>query len=199
MCSSVADIHYNLRGDRQSSVTGPAGDNVTGDNVKISYRYQSLKFQYNLRTGRGAYLLACSDPDDYPYYVSALEKETQTLHKRLHPFAPHLIFVFKSFLARSRELEVFLRQLLAHENRFLESSSQVTPEAAAITKGKLQALHRLFQDLIIRENNNKRDIAIAKCLLRDMKRLKELTESTTGAHEVSWQCHQRIIGKAQYN
>ena len=162
-------------------------------------RYQSLKFQYNFQTGRGAYLLACNDDTDFQYYIAALEDQTNIMRKRLHPFALHLIFLFKSVLAQSRELEEMLRRVLAHEKRLLFSSQEVTPEAANVTKGKLQALHSLFGDLLIRSNNNKRNISIAKCLINDMERLEKLGKTVPDAHAIDPRCHQRIVGKCNQN
>ncbi|KAL8932780.1 MAG: hypothetical protein Q9216_006678, partial [Gyalolechia sp. 2 TL-2023] len=176
--------HYNLRGDRDPE--------ISGGTVNLTYRYQSVRFLYNIHTGRATYLLACSE-ESFEYYARALEGRKMPAGRRAHPFSIHLILLFKSVLERNQELEESLRKLLLLEDRSIFRKTKVTFETADDTKRRLQDLHSLFKDVLIRENNNKRQIATIDCLIRDLDRLRTTVKQTDGAFPIDEHDHQRII------
>ena len=176
--------HYNLRGDRNPE--------IRGETVDLTYRYQSLRFQYNLKSGRASYLLACTD-DDFQYFATSLTDRKMPANIRPHPFSIHLILLFKSVFERNKELEETLRKLLYLENRSIFQQTKVTFEEADETKLRLQVLHSLFQDILIRDNNNKRHLATIDCLLRDLSRLMETVREDGTAFPIDDHDHQRVV------
>lgn len=176
--------HYNLRGDRNPE--------ISGETVNLAYRYQSVRFLYNVQTGRATYLLACSE-ESFEYYARALEGRRMPAGRRAHPFSIHLILVFKSVLERNQELEEGLRRLLLLEDRSIFRKTKVTFETADDTKRRLQDLHSLFRDVLIRDNNNKRQIATIDNLVQDLDRLWTTVKQTDGAFPIDEHDHQRIV------
>lgn len=180
----LSGTHFNLRGDRDAE--------IHEDTVHLTYRYESVSFLYNFKTGRATYLLACTD-DDFEYYAKALEGRKMPAGRHPHPFTIHLILLFKSVLEPSQGLEDSLRRLLFLEDRSIFRKSKVTFEAADNTKRRLQDLHSLFKEALIRDNNNKRQIATIDCLIRDLDRLAKTVKETPWAHPIDEHDHQRII------
>ncbi|KAL8926860.1 MAG: hypothetical protein Q9208_002669 [Pyrenodesmia sp. 3 TL-2023] len=176
--------HFNLRGDRDAE--------IHGDTVNLKYRYESVRFLYNLKTGRATYLLACTD-NDFEYYAKALKGRKMPAGRRPHPFTIHLVLLFKSVLEQSQGLENSLRSLLLLEDRSIFRKSKVTFEMADDTKRRLQNLHSLFKEAVIRDNNNKRKIATIDCLIRDLDRLAKTVRENPWAHPIDEHDHQRII------
>ncbi|KAL9025640.1 MAG: hypothetical protein Q9196_005566, partial [Gyalolechia fulgens] len=176
-------IHFNLRGDRDTE--------IRDETVDLRYRYQSVRFLYNVQTGRATYLLACSN-DSFEYYAKALEGRKMPVGRRAHPFSIHLILLFKSVLERNQELQESLRKLLVLERRSIFRKSKVTFETADDTKGRLQDLHSLFKEGLILENINKRNLATIDCLIRDLDRLRTTVQQTDGAYPIDEHDHQRI-------
>ncbi|KAL9608083.1 MAG: hypothetical protein Q9167_007057 [Letrouitia subvulpina] len=180
----IFGAYYNLRGDRDPR--------IDGEMVQLLYRYQSLQFQYNIKSGRASYLLACSDTD-FEYYVNCLVDKKLPSKYEPHPFSLHLILLFRNVFERNKELDDTLKRLLLLEDRSIAKQTKVTQETGDETKSRLQILHKLFQDILIRDNNNKRHLATIECFLRDLNRLLKITESTPGAHPIDQFDHQRII------
>lgn len=113
--------------------------------------------------------------------------------RRAHPFSIHLILVFKSVLERNQELEESLRKLLLLEDRSIFRKTKVTFETADDTKRRLQDLHSLFKDVLIKDNINKRSIATIDCLIRDLERLWNTVKQTDGAFPIDEHDHHRIV------
>ncbi len=176
--------HFNLRGDRDAE--------IRGEIVDLKYRYESVRFLYDLKTGRATYLLACTD-NDFEYYAKALEGRKLPSGRRPHPFSIHFILLFKSVLERNQCLEDSLRSLLLQEDRSIFRKSKVTFETADDTKRRLQDLHSLFKEAVISDNNNKRQIATIDCLLRDLDRLAKTVKDNPWARPIDEHDHQRII------
>ncbi|KAL9595938.1 MAG: hypothetical protein Q9179_004791 [Wetmoreana sp. 5 TL-2023] len=176
--------HYNLRENRDPE--------VRGQTVHLHYQWQSLRFLYNLKTGRATYLLSCSD-EDFEYYSNALEHWKMPTGRRPHPFSIHLVLCFKSVFAWNKQLEDALGKLLYLENRSIFRPSRVTFESADDTKRRLQELHSLYKDLLIRNNTNKRHIEMINCLTQDLDRILTTVKSTEGAFPIDEHDHQRII------
>ncbi|KAL8691787.1 MAG: hypothetical protein Q9218_003063 [Villophora microphyllina] len=176
--------HYNLRENRNPE--------IRSGTVHLHYQWQSLKFLYNIRTGRATYLLACSD-QDFEYYAEALADWNMPHARQPHPFCIHLILLFKSVFAWNKELEDALGKLLYLENRSIFRPSKVTFESADETKRRLQELHRLFKDVLIRSNTNKRHIEMITCLTRDLDRILKTVQLTEGAFPIDEHDHQRIV------
>ncbi|KAL8895978.1 MAG: hypothetical protein Q9207_007926, partial [Kuettlingeria erythrocarpa] len=176
--------HFNLRGDRDAE--------IRGDIVNLKYRYESVRFLYDLKTGRATYLLACTD-NDFEYYAKALEGRKMPAGRRPHPFSIHFILLFKSVLERNQALEDSLRSLLLLEDRSIFRKSKVTFETADDTKRRLQDLHSLFKEAVISDNNNKRQIATIDCLIRDLDRLAKTVKENPWACPIDEHDHQRII------
>lgn len=180
----ILGTHFNLRGDRDAE--------IHGDIVELTYRYESVRFLYDLKTGRATYLLACTD-HDFEYYAKALEGRKMPAGRRPHPFSIHFILLFKSVLERDQALEDSLRSLLLLEDRSIFRKSKVTFEAADDTKRRLQDLHSLFKEALISDNNNKRQIATIDCLIRDLDRLAKTVKENPWACPIDEHDHQRII------
>ncbi|KAL9578563.1 MAG: hypothetical protein Q9212_005636 [Teloschistes hypoglaucus] len=176
--------HSNLRENRDPE--------IRGETVHLHYHWQSLKFLYNVKSGRATYLLACSDKD-FEYYAKALDDWKMPDGRRPHPFCIHLMLLFKSVFAWNQELENALGRLLYLENRSIFRSSKVTFESADETKRRLQELHRLFKDVLIRNNTNKRHIEMIGCLTRDLDRIWSTVRSTEDAFPIDEHDHQRIV------
>ncbi|KAL8639026.1 MAG: hypothetical protein Q9228_003883 [Teloschistes exilis] len=176
--------HYNLRENRDPE--------IRGGTVHLHYNWQSLKFLYNVKSGRATYLLACSD-EDFEYYAKALDDWKMPGGRRPHPFCIHLILLFKSVFAWNQELENALAKLLYLENRSIFRSSKVTFERADETKRRLQELHRLFKDVLIWNNTNKRHIEMIGCLTRDLDRILTTVRCTEDAFPIDEHDHQRIV------
>ncbi|KAL8770491.1 MAG: hypothetical protein Q9194_005156 [Teloschistes cf. exilis] len=181
---SSRSTHYNLRENRDPE--------IRGGTVHLHYNWQSLKFLYNVKSGRATYLLACSD-EDFEYYAKALDDWKMPGGRRPHPFCIHLILLFKSVFAWNQELENALAKLLYLENRSIFRSSKVTFERADETKRRLQELHRLFKDVLIRNNTNKRHIEMIGCLTRDLDRILTTVRCTEDAFPIDEHDHQRIV------
>ena len=131
--------------------------------------------------------------EDLDYYYAQppnLGSLTQTL---MHPFAMHLVFLFKGALSRCAELENLFHHLLTLETRLLRAENRVTAETAQDTKVLLQDLHGLFREMVAGENVNKRDLATANGLLNDLERLKRLANAGKGLHPLDEESHQRMI------
>ena len=114
---------------------------------------------------------------------------TQTL---MHPFALHLVFLFKGVLSRCAELEHLFHHLLTLETRLLRADDRVTAETAQDTKVLLQDLHGLFREMVAGENVNKRDLSTANSLLSDLKRLQLLAQADQGHNPLDEESHQRV-------
>ncbi|KAL9583154.1 MAG: hypothetical protein Q9203_005199 [Teloschistes exilis] len=181
---SSRSTHYNLRENRDPE--------IRGGTVHLHYNWQSLKFLYNVKSGRATYLLACSD-EDFEYYAKALDDWKMPGGRRPHPFCIHLILLFKSVFAWNQELENALAKLLYLENRSIFRSSKVTFERADETKRRLQELHRLFKDVLIRNNTNKRHIEMIGCLTRDLDRILTTVRCTEDAFPIDEHDHQRTV------
>lgn len=123
---------------------------------------------------------------DQPPYLGAL---TQAL---MHPFALHLVFLFKGALSRCAKLEGHFRRLLMLERRLLRQHIRVTAETAQDTKDLLQALHRLFREMVAGQNVNKMDLATVNNLLSDLKRLQMLTQAGQDVYQLDEEGHQRV-------
>lgn len=113
--------------------------------------------------------------------------------RRPHPFCIHLILLFKSVFVWNQELEKALGKLLYLENRSIFRPSKVTFESADETKRRLQELHRLFKDVLIRNNTNKRHIEMIASLTRDLDRILTTVRSTEDAFPIDEHDHQRIV------
>lgn len=129
--------------------------------------------------GRATYLLACSD-GNFEYYAKALEDWKMPVGRQPHPFSVHLILLFKNVFAINKELEDSLGRLLYLENRSIFRPSKVTFESADDTKCRLQVVHSLFKDVLIRSNVNKRHIEVIDCLTRDLNLVLTTVQSTQG-------------------
>ncbi|KAL8949444.1 MAG: hypothetical protein Q9222_004450 [Ikaeria aurantiellina] len=176
--------HYNLLENRTPE--------IDGENVRLKAQWQSLRFSYNMKTGQATYLLACTD-DDFEYYMKALGHPKLPIGRRPHPFSIHLILLFKGVLARNDELEEALRRLLYLENRSIFQESKVTFDSGEETKRRLQDLHSLFKDILIRDNNNKRYIATIDSIFRDLERLRSAVRSSPEACPIDENDHQRMV------
>ncbi len=130
--------------------------------------------------------------DDLNYYRDQppnLEVLTQAL---THPFALHLVFLFKGALSRSVELEDLFHRLLTLETHLLRRDSRVTAETAQDTKVHLQTLHGLFREMIAGENVNKKDLATVNSLLSDLRRLRMLAKTGQDPYPLDEESHQRV-------
>lgn len=179
----MPEAYYNLQGDREPQ--------IEGDTVKFKFNWESLTFSYNLFTGRASYLLACSNKD-FESYKKAVGDRRLPAGRHPHPFSIHLILLFKGVLARNEELEVALRRLLLCEDRSIFRRGKVTFESGDTTKQRLQELHSLFKELLIRENSNKRYIASVESLILDLGRLQETIKSTAGTFPIDDYDHRRM-------
>ncbi|KAL8813248.1 MAG: hypothetical protein Q9223_007087 [Gallowayella weberi] len=166
------ETYYNLQGDREPQ--------IDGETVTLGYKWESLSFSYSFSSGRATYLLACSD-EEFQSYKEAIGDQKLPEGERPHPFSIHLVLLFKGVVARNEELETALRRLLLFEDRSIFRRSRVTFESPDDTKGRLQELHSLFKEMLIRKNSNTRYIAITDALIRDLDRLQKAVQSTTGA------------------
>ncbi|KAL8778170.1 MAG: hypothetical protein Q9213_007531 [Squamulea squamosa] len=178
------DVYYNLQGDREPEIKNEV--------VILKFNWQSLSFSYNLVTGRASYLLACSNTD-FEYYKRALSDRKLPAGRYPHPFSIHLILLFEGVLARNEELEDLLRRLLLLEDRSIYRRSKVTFESGDDTKGRLQELHSLLKELLIRDNSNKRYIASIESLILDLARLQKTIKSTAGTFQIDDFDHQRML------
>ncbi|KAL8731095.1 MAG: hypothetical protein Q9166_003623 [cf. Caloplaca sp. 2 TL-2023] len=176
--------YYNLQGDREPD--------IDGNTVVLKFNWQSLSFSYDLNTGRATYLLACADKD-FEYYKKALGDQRLPAGRRSHPFSIHLILLFKGVLARNEELEGALRKLLLFEDRSIFRRSKVTFESGDDTKRRLQELHSLLKEVLIRDNDNKRYIATTESLIRDLDRLQQAVKTIPGAFPIDEYDHQRMV------
>ncbi|KAL8676629.1 MAG: hypothetical protein Q9186_006877 [Xanthomendoza sp. 1 TL-2023] len=113
--------------------------------------------------------------------------------RRPHPFSIHLVLLFKGVLARNEEVEEALRKMLLLEDRSIYRRSKVTFESGDDTKRRLQELHSLFQEMLIRKGSNQRYMAIADSLIRDLDRLQKAVQSTRGALPIEEYEHQRML------
>ncbi|KAL8992147.1 MAG: hypothetical protein Q9169_007330 [Polycauliona sp. 2 TL-2023] len=178
------EAYYNLQGDREPE--------IEGETVILKFNWQSLFFTYNLATGRASYLLACSDKD-FECYMRALGDRKMPSGRRPHPFSIHLILLFKGVLNRNEEMERALRRLLLYEDRSIFRRAKVTFESGDETKRRLQELHSLFKELLIRDNGNKRYLASIDSLMRDLDRLQTTIKSAEAASPIDDYDHQRMM------
>ncbi|KAL8855764.1 MAG: hypothetical protein Q9178_007582 [Gyalolechia marmorata] len=176
---------YNLQEDPKPKIQGKT--------ATLNVIWQSLSFCYNLVTGHASYLLACSNEEDFEYYKGALDNRKLPVGRYLHPFSIHLFLLFKGVLAKSEAIEDTLRRLRIYESRSIYQSSKVTFETGDETKLRLQELHSLFKELVIRENNNKRYIASIESLICDLHRLQKAIKSTKGSLQIDDYDHQRML------
>jgi hypothetical protein len=123
-----------------------------------------LRFQYNIKNGRTAYLLLCTDPD-FELFTNPLIDPGLSPPFALHPFALHLVFLFKGALSRSSEVENLFRRLLNLETILVREETMFTAETTKDTKQMLRDLHHLFRDMIVGEHGNTIDLATTKCLM----------------------------------
>ncbi|KAL8692420.1 MAG: hypothetical protein Q9224_003962 [Gallowayella concinna] len=126
-------------------------------------------------------------------YQEAIGDPQVPTGERPHPFSIHLILLFKGVLARNEELEEALRKMLLLEDRSIYRGSKVTFESGDDTKRRLQELHSLFQEMLIRKGSNQRYMAIADSLIRDLDRLQKAVQSTRGALPIEEYEHQRML------
>lgn len=180
----MLETYYNLQGDREPE--------IEGDNVVLKYNWQTLTFCYDLTTGRASYLLACSNKD-FECYMKGLGDRKLPAARQPHPFSIHLILLFKVVLNTNQELQDALRGLLLCENRSIFRRSKVTFESGDATKRRLQELHSLFKELLIRDNSNKRYIASVESLIRDLERLQKAIRGTARALPIDDYDHQRMV------
>ena len=180
-----SEIQYNICGRRIPNIP-----NDKGPGHKFHY-FSTLRFQYNFRNGKTMYQIFRAE-NDLKYYREQppnLEVLTQAL---VHPFALHLVFLFTGALCRSGELEDLSHRLQTLERQLLRQDSRVTAETAQDTKFHLQTLHQLFREMVASENVNKRDLAAAKCLLSDLKRLQKLARTSQDPYPLDEESHQRV-------
>ncbi|KAK0510923.1 hypothetical protein JMJ35_006475 [Cladonia borealis] len=183
--ATILEIQYNICGRRIPNVP-----NDKGPGHKFHY-FSTLRFQYNFRNGKTTYQIFRAE-NDLKYYREQppnLEVLTQAL---VHPFALHLIFLFTGALCRSGELEDLSHRLQTLERQLLRQDSRVTSETAQDTKVHLQTLHQLFREMVASENVNKRDLAAAKCLLSDLRRLQKLARTSQDPYPLDEESHQRV-------
>ncbi|KAL8772244.1 MAG: hypothetical protein Q9209_002456 [Squamulea sp. 1 TL-2023] len=135
---------------------------------------------------------ACSNID-FECYIRALSDRKLPKGRYPHPFSIHLILLFEGVLARNEELEDVLRRLLLLEDRSIYRRSKVTFESGDDTKGRLQELHSLLKELLIRDNSNKRYIASIESLILDLARLQKTIKSTAGIFQIDDYDHQRML------
>ena len=109
----------------------------------------------------------------------------------MHPFALHLVFLFKGALSRYAELENLFHRLLTLERDLLRDS-RVTAETAQDTKVLLQTLHGLFREMVAGENMNKKDLATVDSLLCDLRRLQMLAQTCQDPYPLDEESHQRV-------
>ncbi|KAL8903619.1 MAG: hypothetical protein Q9171_007343 [Xanthocarpia ochracea] len=176
--------YYNLQGEHEPK--------IQGETVVLNFKWQSLSFSYNLVTGHASYLLACSNKD-FEYYKTGLDNRKLPAGRHPHPFSLHLFLLFKGVLLRSEAIEDALKRLLIYEDRSIFQRSKVTFESGDETKHRLQELHSLFKELMIRENNNKRYIASIESLICDLHRLQKAIKSTAGSLQIDDYDHQRML------
>ena len=177
------EIQYNLRG---------AGFPKSQDNVPFPQReYRPVKSQYNVHNGRTSYLLACRDDGD-GLAIGSVKEHLEAAGVKPHPFALHLILLFRDVLSRNAHIGTFLQTLLSLEEQLIFDETRVTFQSPDETKKQLQKLHSLFQDFVINQNYNRRDIATIKRMLKDLDRLKKLQEATEGSVPIDEYLHQRI-------
>ena len=155
------------------------------------HHYSTLRFQYNVRNGQTTYQMfrAEDDLNDYRDQPPNLEVLTQAF---MHPFALHLVFLFKGALSRSMKLEDLFQRLLALERQLLRQDSHVTAETAQDTKVRLQTLHGLFREMVAGINVNKMDLATTNSLLSDLKRLQMLAQTGQDPYPLDEESHQRV-------
>lgn len=182
--TKASGAYYNLRGDREPQ--------IHGETVRLIINWESLSFSYDINTGRATYLLACTDKDFEPY-KTALGDQRLPAGRRPHPFSIHLVLLFQCVLSRNEELEAALRKLLLLEDRSIHQRTKVTFESGDDTKRRLQELHSIFRQILIRENDNKRYIATTNSLIRDLHRLQKAVKSTRGAFPIDEDDHQRML------
>ena len=123
---------------------------------------------------------------DQPPHLGAL---TPAL---VHPFALHLIFLFKGTLSRCARLDDHFHRLLMLERRLLHQHIRITAETAQDTKDLLQTLHRLFREMVAGQNVNKMVLATVNNLLSDLKRLQMLTQAGHDLYPLDEEAHQRV-------
>ncbi len=110
----------------------------------------------------------------------------------MHPFALHLVFLFKGALSRYAKLEDLFHRLLTLETHLLREDSRVTAETAQNTKIRLQTLHGLFREMVAGENVNKKDLATVDSLLSDLGRLQMLAQTGQDTYPLDEESHQRV-------
>ena len=130
--------------------------------------------------------------DDLNYYRDQPPNLEVLTQASMHPFALHLVFLFKGALSRSVELEDLFHRLLTLETHLLRGDSRVTAETAQDTKVHLQILHGLFREMVAGENVNKRFLATANSLLSDLRRLQMLAQTGQDPYPLDEESHQRI-------
>ncbi|KAL2037279.1 hypothetical protein N7G274_009968 [Stereocaulon virgatum] len=177
---AVFEIHYNF-----------CGGKLRGFQSKHPHAIRFLRFQYNIKNGRSSYLLFCTDPD-FELFTNPLIDSGPSPPFTLHPFALHLVFLFKGALSRSSEVESLFSRLLDLETILVREETMFTAETTQDTKQMLRDLHNLFRDMVVGENGNRIDLAVTKCLIRDLERWHQLVQSTPGAFQSNAQSHQRL-------
>ena len=154
-------------------------------------QYQTVQFYYGIMTGQTSYLLSCKEAD-FSQYTSCLD-DMGRISSNLHPFSVHLAVLFQSIVRRSEHTERSLNDLLQLEYEQLYSGEdQATPDIANDTKIKLKALHSLFLNFSVRQNNNRHDLAIVELLIRDLKRLDILVGSIDGSFPIDPHSRDRV-------
>ena len=130
--------------------------------------------------------------EDLNYYGDQPPNLGALTQAPMHPFALHLVFLFKGALRRCTKLEDVFHRLLTLERRLLRQDIRVTTETAQDTKVLLQALHGLFREMVAGQNANKMDLATVNNLLNDMKRLQMLAQSGQDSYPLDEESHQRM-------
>ena len=181
--TSISEIQYSLCGDKIHH---------SSDTPDRFHDFDPLRFQYCFQSGRAIYQLFRNDECSRYYQVCPPNLE-RLAPGTIHPFALHLVFIYKGALARGMEHEEFLRRLLSLEKRLLKGQSRVTAESAQDTKFLLQTLHSLSREMIAGENVNRRDLACVNGMLRDLDRVRSLVYTIKDAHPFDEQSHQRLV------
>ena len=130
--------------------------------------------------------------EDLNYYRDQLPNLGALTQAPMHPFALHLVFLFKGALSRCAKLEDLFYRLLTLERRLLRQDLRVTAETAQDTKTLLQALQELFRRMVAGQNIVRMDLATVNSLLNDMKRLQMLAQSGQDLYPLDEESHQRM-------
>ena len=130
--------------------------------------------------------------DELDHYINTFKERIESVGARSHPFAFHLALLFRDVYSRNAHVGTFLRTLLLLEDQLIFDDTRVTFQDPDETKKQLQQLHSLYQDFIINQNYNNRDVATIKCLLRDLERLDKL-QDTKNTFPIDQYLHQRVI------